>query len=186
VKTLVAVFGKSGSGKDTLISKFCEKYGGSRVVRLTSRPPRPGESDGNPYIFKTDLELHEDIVENIEEYLEVGVFNDWIYTTKEDSLKEGINLGAFDIDAVEQLCYNNKEGIEVVPIFLYCNDKTRVLRQIHRDDDLKEIARRFLGDDEKYPKTPDEPLSFEYVSLRSEIKVPVDELAEVLKIRQVL
>ena len=45
--------GPSGSGKTTLVGQLVEKYPNrvERIVTTTSRPPRPGETDGVDYHF---------------------------------------------------------------------------------------------------------------------------------------
>ena len=59
------IIGKSFSGKDTLLNKilsdkeFCEKNNLERLVRYTTRKPRPGEVDGAGYHFISDEEYKE-------------------------------------------------------------------------------------------------------------------------------
>jgi guanylate kinase len=185
VRTIVAIFGKSGSGKDTLISEFSKKYKLNIIKRLTSRPMRPHETQGNPYIFKDEVDLSSDIVDNVEDYLEVGIFNDFIYATKSESIKEGLNIGSFDLDAIEQLCYNDIKDIFLLPIYLECPDKVRIYRQIERGDEIKEVARRFLDDDKKYSRFYNKEIFLNYHIINSENEVPLQELVKILKLNKI-
>ena len=41
---LVAIIGKSASGKDTIVNKFCEKYKQvHKKISTTTRPPEDGD-----------------------------------------------------------------------------------------------------------------------------------------------
>ncbi len=50
---LVVLSGASGSGKSTLVQRLLEKAGPGvrRSVSATTRPPRPGETHGEDYVF---------------------------------------------------------------------------------------------------------------------------------------
>ena len=49
---LVAFIGKSASGKDTIVNKFCEKYKQvHKKISTTTGPPRDYEKDGVDYYF---------------------------------------------------------------------------------------------------------------------------------------
>lgn len=48
---MLVLFGKSASGKDTLADTLCMHYNFYRRVEVTTRPMRPTESQGNPYVF---------------------------------------------------------------------------------------------------------------------------------------
>lgn len=160
MKVVIALFGESGSGKDYLSQKLHEKYGYHKIIRTTSRKIRERESEGNPYFFKNDVELYKDITENTMNYLEVGVFNGFIYATHKDSLKSQINVGCFDVDAVEQLLDNSE--IYTIPIYVYTPDKIRIMRQLEREEepDVSEICRRYFDDEKKYKN-----FNFDYYQL---------------------
>ena len=55
---ILALVGFSSAGKDTLAKFMSEKLGYDFVVSHTTRPMRPGESEGNPYYFINDNEMH--------------------------------------------------------------------------------------------------------------------------------
>ena len=52
IPVIIAICGKSASGKDTLAKAFIEGgYGFTNIVSDTTRPPRKGERDGIDYNF---------------------------------------------------------------------------------------------------------------------------------------
>jgi guanylate kinase len=158
MKILIALYGKSGSGKDSIAKKLEKDYGYHKVKRMTSRPQREGESQGEPYIFVDENELRIDITQNVHSYLEIGEFNGWLYATHIDSLEKDINVGSYDIDAIEMLL--SEQEVFVIPIYIHVDDKDRMLRLLNREEnpDIEEICRRYLADKKDYAK----PVSFEF------------------------
>ena len=66
---LIVVSGPSGAGKTTLLKKLLERCEGLSVsVSATTRPPRPGETDGVDYFFLTSEEFQRK--REAEEFLE--------------------------------------------------------------------------------------------------------------------
>ena len=160
-KKLLVLFGKAGSGKDTICKGLCSKFPINKLVRATTRPKREQEQDGIDYFFQDHLTLSSEILNGAENFLEVGVFNDWIYATPKDQLKEGWNITTCDIDAVRQIL---ESDIEVYPVLVYASDKERMLRALHREQspNVKEIVRRFMSDEEDYKHE-----DFEYIFLHN-------------------
>ncbi len=163
MKTVLAILGKSGSGKDTLCN-FLEQQEIHRIKRFSTRPMRDGESQGNPYLFVDKDSLCNDFLDNQNNYLEMNFFGEWAYATHIDSLEKDINVGAFDEDAVEQMvefmslqeiegaiAYESKK-IRVIPIFLEVPAKTRIIRQLSREEfpDIESILERCIDEKNKY------------------------------------
>ena len=61
-KLLLVLTGTSGSGKTTLCSRFLKEISSTaRVLTTTTRLPRPGETNGIDYRFKTDEDFRKGI-----------------------------------------------------------------------------------------------------------------------------
>ncbi len=175
-KKILALFGKSGAGKDTILKYISSNYDINKIIRLTTRPKRAGETDGVEYVFKDPLVVTEDILNTNKDFLEIGVFNEWIYATPAEHVKEGWNIATCDVDAVRQMIYNDCD-IEVFPMYVEVSDKTRLLRALNREENpnVKEIVRRFQSDEYDY-----EYIDFEYISFDNENAFNPEDLLEIL------
>lgn len=160
-KKILAIFGKAGSGKDTICRYIVNNCNVNKLVRITTRPKRQGETDGVEYFFHDAERLSERILDNAEQFLEIGVFNNWYYATPADQVKEGWNITTCDVDAVRQMI-NNYCDIEVYPVYVQVSDKTRLIRALNRETnpDVKEIIRRYQSDENDY-----RDIDFNYIEL---------------------
>ncbi len=89
---LFIVSAPSGSGKTTL----CRKLLGSGLglvdsVSMTTRPPRPGEKDGDDYIFVTDAHFRREIKRR--GFLEYEENFGYLYGTPKDFIEKNIRKG---------------------------------------------------------------------------------------------
>lgn len=150
--TIVALFGPAGSGKDYLLNQFLKKeseeeYNG--IISQTTRPPRENEKDGVHYYFKTEQQFQNDIKEN--NLLEWTSFRDWFYGTNYYALEEDkVNIGVFNIEGIRTLL--NDSRVEVYPIAISASPKTRLIRQLTREQNpnIKEIFRRYEADERDF------------------------------------
>lgn len=147
---IIALFGKSGAGKDTiqkwLVSNLPNAH---EIISYTTRPPRDNEVDGINYYFIDNLKFTQKILDGT--MLEATEFNNWFYGTSIDSLdKNKINIGVFNINGIECLLQDSR--LEILPILIYAHDKTRLKRCLNREfnPDCIEICRRFLIDEKDF------------------------------------
>jgi guanylate kinase len=143
---IIAIIGKAGSGKDTILQKVLEKDCTlHEIVSCTTRPPREGEIDGINYFFLDPETFGDKVLKG--EMLEATCFNDWFYGTGFESLRSDIwNIGVFNPAGIESLLHN--KNVDVHVFYVQASDKTRLLRQLNResDPDVNEIIRRFRAD----------------------------------------
>ena len=151
-KIIVCLVGKSGSGKDTLAHKLGELEGWHNVVSCTTRPKRDYEVEGKDYYFLTNKDFADKVLNG--DMLEVTYFNTWHYGTMKSALKDGINVGVWNPEGYDCLHESVKydSDIKLLAYYLRCDDKTRLLRQLNREEhpDVKEIIRRFSADEEDF------------------------------------
>lgn len=140
---VIAIVGKSGSGKDSLAQQIVtndDRF--SLVVTATTRPKRDYEINGIDYIFMTKEKF--DKTEKIEE----TSFNGWHYGTPLSSLSnEKYNIIVVNPKGFISLYRNPK--INLIKGFeLQVNDKIRLLRQLNREENpnIDEIVRRYSTD----------------------------------------
>ena len=149
---ILAMMGKAGSGKDTVLRKIVKKGlipNAKLIIPCTTRPRREYEVDGRDYHFITFEQFEDNILNN--QMLEARVFNNWGYGTRLTDLHtDKINIGVYTPSAVCDLLEN--PNINLCVCYVLATDKTRVLRQLNREDhpDVHEIARRFLTDEEDF------------------------------------
>ena len=153
---ILALFGKSASGKDTIQKWIVSNYPQltNKIVSCTTRPPRSGEQDGVDYFFLTDDEFAKKVLDG--SMLEATSFREWFYGTALDQLNpEKINVGVFNITGVE--CILEDPRLDVVPVWIHASDTTRLRRSLDREDnpDCKEICRRFLADEKDFDEMDD-------------------------------
>lgn len=148
---VIALIGKSGSGKDTLMTCALRADTNNilnEIVSCTSRPPRQGEVDGVNYHFLKDEDF--DITSD---FLEVSFFNNWYYGTKIKGCldKDRVNIGVFNPDGIKSMM-KRQDIIDLQIFYVMTDSKTRLLRQLNREDDpdVDEIIRRYNADERDF------------------------------------
>lgn len=143
---IIAIMGKAGSGKDSIMQGVLKQNPHlHEIVSCTTRPPREGEKDGVNYHFLTGEEFADRVVNG--EMLEATCFNDWFYGTGYESLRSDcVNIGVFNPTGVESLMAHPDVLVRV--FYVRASDKERLLRQLNRetDPDVAEIIRRYTAD----------------------------------------
>ena len=129
---IIALIGKAGSGKDTLLNKIVEKNKElNRIISFTTRQKRDNEKEDLDYHF-INVENFKNKIKN-NEILEFSNFNGWYYGTSYDCLSiDKTNIGIFNRDGIESL--KQKENIELIVFYIEAEDKIRMLRQLNRED----------------------------------------------------
>lgn len=147
---IIALFGESGSGKDTIQQWIVSNVPNTKgIVSCTTRPKRDYETEGKDYHFLSEIEFAEKILNG--SMLEATSFNGWHYGTALDELStDMINIGVFNPQGIE--CLLEDSRLEIFPIHIYARDKTRLIRSLTREEepDCYEICRRFQTDMEDF------------------------------------
>lgn len=153
---VIALFGKAGSGKDTilhaLVNKFPDRY--NEIVSCTTRPPREGEQEGVNYYFLTVDQFTEKVLNG--DMLEATEFNNWHYGTALSSLStDKVNVGVFNPEGIRCLMEDN--FVDLIAYYVRTSDKERLIRQLNREEnpDIKEIIRRFSTDEQDFEDLED-------------------------------
>ena len=146
---ILAIVGKAGSGKDTILKAIASDKKYNQIVRCTTRPKRENEIDGIDYYFVE----HDDFIDMVEEHqiLDITIFRDWCYGTPIKSLvKDKINVGVYNPESLEMLL--EIPQLDVFPVYINATDKERLMRQLTREQnpDCAEIIRRFGTDKEDF------------------------------------
>ena len=144
---IIAIVGKSGAGKDFWLHRVCEDDDEvHEIISCTTRPARWTEVDGRNYHFLSENQFMS------EQFLESCMFKGWRYGTRyKDIVEDKVNIGVFNLTGVEQLLKNPK--VDLTMVYLYAEDKVRLIRQLQRDSsDIEEIFRRYQADEKDFTK----------------------------------
>lgn len=167
---LIVIYGKSGTGKDTLMeSVINDRSYINKVLRTTTRPQRVGESDDN-YEFLSpapkDFEPSQ--------FVEYQFFRGWFYGTRKANISGEINIMTGSIEVVKELQDLYSDKFYIYPVFLEMDDKARMYRTLQREKnpDMHEICRRFVSEVEQYSIID----SLENVGLRLDAEKTTQEL----------
>lgn len=94
---LFVVSGASGVGKSTVLAGVMKKMPHLQFsVSATTRPPRPGETDGVNYFFVSEDRFREMI--DAGEFLEYNVHNKAYYGTPRKQLEDKLEQGSIILD----------------------------------------------------------------------------------------
>lgn len=166
---IVALIGKSGAGKDSMMQQVLKLLAEKNItaevheiISCTSRPMREGEAYGVNYYYYYPDDFATKIING--EMLEFTQFNNWWYGTGYDSVRSDsvINIGAFNPAGVRQLL--DRQDCNVTVYWITTPDKQRLYRQLDREDDpnVKEIIRRFSADEEDFSD-----IDFDYIEINN-------------------
>ena len=147
---LVAVCGKSGAGKDYCAKKMAKQNDWNFVVSSTTRPKRDYEVEGKDYHFLSYEEFA------AARFLETASFNGWHYGTRYEDLDPNRkNIGVFNPTGLKSLAA--QKDIDLTIIYIKATDKTRLLRQLNREDEpnVAEIIRRYSTDEADFKDDKD-------------------------------
>lgn len=157
---IIAIVGKSNSGKTTLAKELEERSLYKGIVSYTTRDPRPNEIDGKDYDFVSsekfnDLELQGNL--SLVKTFHVQK-NDLLVPVRYGFLVPALWEAAKSSDPYYLLI--DPRGLDelkakygksrVKSIYLAVSHTTRFLRGIERGDDIKELYRRFDSDDRDF------------------------------------
>lgn len=161
---IIALIGEAGSGKDRIMSEVLAVRPTlfNEIISCTTRPMREGEIEGINYYYLTEEEFTEKLLEG--QMLEATNFNGWYYGTSYEALRSDVlNIGVFNPAGIYALL--EREDIELTVFRVCCSSKTRILRQLNRENNpnVEEIVRRFMADAEDFSD-----LEFEYIKLYNE------------------
>ncbi len=127
------VSGPSGVGEDSIIEGLKKYLPLERIITSTSRSPRKGESDGNPYYFLSRKEFEEKIKnEKMAEWAEE--YNQNLYGVTKEELDRVATSGKIGIWKIEYkgVIFAKKNFPEIKSIFIAPPNLETLERRIRR------------------------------------------------------
>ena len=143
---LLCVLGRTSCGKDTLVSKLCERTGLTAITSYTTRPRRNNE--GDTHIFSTREEYEQMQVEgNVAAYTEIAGN---IYWTTIDQLYEH-SVYIIDYKGIETLRKLNLPNLRLVTVYINTPDDIRKERALSkRGDDRLAFMKRDMAERDQF------------------------------------
>lgn len=145
---MIAIVGKSGSGKNTIVNKLLEN-GMNQIITYTTRPMRDGEIAGVTYNYVTDEEF--DRLESEGFFVETTSYEVtgnqiWKYGTSIKNIDDYslIIINPKGIDPIKNYC--EEHNIRFVSFYIDVDDEELKKRLINRGDNEEEISRRLEAD----------------------------------------
>lgn len=149
---IIVLAGLSAAGKDTLAKIISLSCGYNFVISHSTRPMRPGESQGNPYYFIDDNEMlsmlvNKELIE-IREYITTK--GKWYYALHKNQIKDDKKyIIVSDLLAAEEIKKHYEDRVKT--IFIQSSDEDRLARaQTRKDFCMDEWNRRLKDDKEKF------------------------------------
>jgi guanylate kinase len=117
---IIVIAAPSGTGKTSVIKRFLAEHANAQhSISCTTRPMRPGETDGKDYHFLDSETFHEKIAND--EFAEWAEVHEHHYGTLKSTLDEAIQNGVnlfLDLDVVGSFNLKEMYGDDAVAIFL--------------------------------------------------------------------
>ena len=145
---ILVISGFSGAGKDTIAKLINQNTGYNFFVSHSTRPMRPGESQGDPYYFISDNEMCTMAFnkELIEGRCYKSIHGNWFYAAHKDEIKQDKKYVVV-LDVLGYREFKKHFGERVVGIFIAVDDSIRLERAKSREDFNIDEWNRRLNDD---------------------------------------
>lgn len=179
---LFVISGPSGAGKDSVIERLREEITDfAWVVTTTTRPMRPGESEGHPYHF-VSKEKFEQMIKNNELIEWAMIYGNYYGSQKKDieELLKGEKIVILKIDYQGAKTIKSKfpksKVIFIIPPSIEILEK----RLRSRGQDPEEVIKRRLAEVEKELATLNQ---WDYVVINEEGKLEetVEKIKEIIE-----
>ncbi|MBL4692604.1 MAG: guanylate kinase [Magnetovibrio sp.] len=171
----------SGAGKTTISRKLLERDDNLKMsISATTRAPRPGEVDGEDYIFMSD-EKFADMV-NKNEFLEYATVFDNSYGTPFGPVEAALKMGKdvlFDVDRQGTQQLHGRAGDDLVRVFILPPSKDELECRLRwRDQDSEEVIITRMAQASDEMGHYDE---YDYIVVNVDREDSVDDVHTILK-----
>ncbi len=180
---LVILSGVCGAGKDTIKRQLIKRMENAETLpSYTSRPIRPGDIDGETYIFVTKQKF-EEMIKNGEFY-EYDIHHNNYYGVSKKLLNEKINnnkiiVKDIDVNGTENLIKLLHNDTKIITIFLRVPKETlrRRLKQREDQPSEEEIALRLNRFDYEESKM----IMYDYVLKNNDLEKTLQIITTIIK-----
>ena len=133
LKNIIIISGPSGVGEDSVIEALSKIMPVNRIVTTTTRDPRPGEKQGDPYYFVSSEEF-QNMIEKNEMAEWAQEYNDNFYGVTKKELERVNNLPGVGIWKIEYkgVMTVKKKFPEVKAILLMADSLEELERRLRK------------------------------------------------------
>ncbi len=177
---LIIISGPSGSGKTTVCRRLLEDPGIVLSVSATTRPPRPGEKEGESYHFLGRDEFLERAERGL--FAEHAEYNGNLYGTPRDLLERELAAGRavlleIDIQGVAQLRRVYPEGTY---IFLDAPGRDVAVERLERRSTESAEERRRRTETADREREEAQEAGFDYTVINDDLDATVEEIRKLI------
>ena len=146
---LIAIIGKTGAGKHTIVNALKEKIDCNLIIRYSNKPLGKEERNGINYHFLTSDEFASKIING--EIIEASL-DEWAWGTSIKSLnKDKINIGIFQPESIYAFL-EYKDKIDLTVYQILTTEKERMIRLLNKEDkpDIDAIIENYQKEKKEY------------------------------------
>lgn len=133
---LIAVVGKTGSGKSSLINKICKRKGYTQLISYTTRPRRNEDDNDHLFVGEEDYQIAKESGEIVAE-TEINGYH--YYATKNQVYEADLyTINPLGLDALLSM---NLPNLKIITVYISCPDDLRMERAVAQRGDNKNIFR---------------------------------------------
>ena len=139
---IIAIVGDSGSGKTYMAEFLRNQLNVPTIASYTTRPKRPGETDGVGHYFINASQLPDK-----QDMLAYTSFGGYEYFALHEQVPcKGICCYVIDESGLEMLYYNHCERYDIVSVLIICPQDVLILRGIDSNRLKRDKGRKHLGE----------------------------------------
>lgn len=150
---MLVIIGESASGKSSVAKYLVNNLGFNNIVIYTTREPREGEVNGIDYHFINKLKFESMLVSGL--FAETAEYNGWHYGSLKSDYKYNSDnkIAILTPHGIRQI---KKNGINIYVVYIKIPRRDRLIKILHRGDDIEEAYRRSLSDVGQFDGIEDE------------------------------
>ncbi len=177
---LIVLSAPSGAGKTTVCQALLERTDRvKRAITTTTRPPRPGETDGVDYFFLSEEEFREKLDRG--RFLEHARIYDHYYGSGRDYVESQVEAGydvilVIDVQGARSL---RGMGVEAVYVYLLPPSLSELRRRLEgrKTDSSEVIEKRLSRARDEISRYTD----YDYCVINDDLAAAVDDLEAILR-----
>lgn len=175
---LFVISGASGVGKSTVLKRVMEARNDLRFsVSATTRPPRPGEVDGESYYFVTKAQFEAMIDRG--EFLEYDAHMDNYYGTPAAQAEEKMKKGSVILDIEPNGAFNVRKAMpDAVLIFIAPPSMEELQRRLMGRGDTSEEQMRLRR--ERAAWEMEQSKKYDYVVVNDQVEACADKILKII------